>query len=125
MEIARVRFTAAGRRYWKRYGNEPARATKYGASALARKSHERTEAIRQLGLRDRAFDRFEGETFDGTAVRRAVGLAGRRAAGRSTAKLLFNTSIKLMTFSWGGLTATIFFGSSACFSLSLEIKTVR
>jgi hypothetical protein len=82
--------------------------------------------IRQLRLRDRALDRLGGEAFGGTAIRRAVGLvAGARADGRSAAKLLLNTSIKLMTFSGGGLTATMFLGNSACFSLSLEIKTVR
>jgi hypothetical protein len=81
--------------------------------------------IRQLRLRDRALDRLGGEAFGGTAIRRAVGLVAARAVGRSAAKLLLNTSIKLMTFSGGGLTATMFLGNSACFSLSLEIKTVR
>jgi hypothetical protein len=48
-----------------------------------------------------------------------------RATGCSAAKLLFNTSIKLMTFWADGAAATPFLGSSTRFSLSFEIKTVR
>jgi hypothetical protein len=67
-----------------------------------------------------------GEALDGTAIRPVLALvANARAVGRSAAKLLFNTSIKLITFSRGGLTTIMFFGRSACFSLSFEIKTVR
>jgi hypothetical protein len=68
----------------------------------------------------------EGEPFDGAAIRRGAGfVADVRATGCSAHKLLFNTSIKLMTFWADGVAATTFLGSSACFSLSFEIKTVR
>jgi hypothetical protein len=55
------------------------------------------------GLSSRVFDRLEGEPFDGAAIRRGAGfVADTRAAGHSAVKLLFNISIKLMTFSADG-----------------------
>src|SRR4051812_10315518 len=80
---------------------------------------------RQPVFRARAVDRL-GAPLDDPATRRGAGFVGDvRATGRSAAKLLFNTSIKLMTFGADGVVGTAFFGSSARFSLSFEIKTVR
>jgi hypothetical protein len=80
----------------------------------------------QPAFQTRALDRLEEEPPDGAALRRVAGFVGKvRATGRSAAKLLFNTSIKLMTFWADGAAATAFLGSSARFSLSFEIKTVR
>ena len=77
-------------------------------------------------LRARALDRLEDEGLDGAVCRRDTGFVGDvRAAGCSAAKLLFNTSIRLMTFWAEGAAATAFFGRSARFSLSFEINTVR
>jgi hypothetical protein len=61
-----------------------------------------------------------------TALPRGAGFVGDvGATGCSAAKLLFNTSIKLMTFRADGAAATVFLGTSARFSLCFEIKTVR
>jgi hypothetical protein len=74
----------------------------------------------------RAFDRLEEEPPDGAALRRVAGFVGNvRATGCSAAKLLFNTSIKLMTFWADGAAATVVLGTSARFSVRFEIKTVR
>jgi hypothetical protein len=68
----------------------------------------------------------EGARLEGAAIRRVAGFVGDvRATGCSAAKLLSNTSIRLMTFWADGAAATTFLGSSARFSLSFEIKTVR
>jgi hypothetical protein len=71
------------------------------------------------------FDCLAEDDFDATALLATAFFVGFPAAERSAARLRFNASIKLMTFSRDGGGVLIIVGNSACLLRSISTSTVR